>query len=149
MTGKEDDKLQYLPISPTCLFPQAQVFNFICSLLQLCQDYSLVHGSERTQASIRIQGFQQLGYEFPESQSQKAIWLVTQSIHSTCIGGSVCIRHFVLSICIRPLYQYVSIIYVKKQIWFPSLPPRSWGRGRLLLTFNFNRNFFTWGIQIK
>ena len=37
MTGKEDDMLQYLPISPTCLIPQAQVFNFICSLLQLCQ----------------------------------------------------------------------------------------------------------------
>lgn len=135
---------------PPVLFPKHK------SLTSSVLSYSCVKTTgwstdqkERIQASTRIQGFQQLGYELPESQSQKATWLVTQSIHSTCTGGTVCIRHFVLSICIRPLYHYVSIIYVKKQIWFLSLPPRSWGRGRFLLTFNFNRNVFTWGIQIK
>lgn len=38
---------------------------------------------------------------------------------------------------------------VRKQVWFLLSPPRSSGRGKLLLAFSFDRNFFTWGIRIK
>lgn len=126
MTGKEDDKLQYPPLSPTCLIPQAQVFNFICSLLQLCQDYSLVHGSERTQASARVQGFQQPGYEFPESQSQKATWLVTQSIHSTC--------SMYQALCSINMYQAplsIRINHIRKETdMIPILTSQVLGKGK-------------------